>query len=244
MVGDFNMNIIICDDNIAIVEAIKNAIKAEKNIPNLNIFTYNCPQRLLEDIESSKVFPIDLILLDIQLGEINGIEIASKIQFINNNIKIIFITGYETKYSQHIFNNVIPSGFITKPIRREILSSYINKIYLNSHEMFKIINLSNKMGDFSIPANEITYVESVRRNLKVHLKNNTFVFAKKLDDIADLFPPCFVRCHKSYIVNLNAIVKMEATYFILIDNSIISISKSMREKTREAYFKYKGMDLI
>lgn len=238
------MNIIICDDNIAVVDDIKKSINIETNIPKLNVFTYNSSEELIEDIKNNKIFPIDLILLDIELGNDNGIDVASEIQFINSNIKIIFITGYESKYSQHIFKNVVPSGFITKPIKHEVLSEYINKIYMSSQEMNKLITLSNKLGEFSMSANEITYVESYRRSLVFHLKNDEYTFSKKLDDIMDLFPPCFVRCHKSYLVNLNAVVKMETTQFVLINGETINISKSMRDSTRKTYFKYKGIDFI
>lgn len=238
------MNIIICDDNIDTLDNIKKYINVETQIPNINVFTYDSSKKLIEDIKDNKIFPIDLILLDIELGDDNGIAVASEIQFINSSIKIIFITGYESRYSQHIFKNVVPSGFITKPIKREVLSSYINQIYLSSQEMHRIITLRNKLGEYSMSANEISYVESYRRSLIFHLKNDEYTFSKKLDDIIDLFPPCFVRCHKSYLVNLNAVAKMETTQFVLIDGSTVNISKSMRENTRKAYFKYKGIDFI
>lgn len=238
------MNIIVCDDNIDIFDDIKKYVNVETHIPNINIFTYDSSKKLIEDIKNNKIFPVDLILLDIELGDDNGIAVASEIQFINSSIKIIFITGYESRYSQHIFKNVVPSGFITKPIKREVLSSYINQIYLSSQEMHRTITLRNKLGEYSMSANEISYIESYRRNLIFHLKNDKYTFSKKLDDIIDLFPPCFVRCHKSYLVNLNAVAKMETTQFVLIDGSTVNISKSMRENTRKAYFKYKGIDFI
>lgn len=238
------LNIVICDDNINIIKEIKKYIDVEKNIPNIKVFTYTSSNDLINDIKNHKIFPIDLLLLDIELGNTNGIDVASEIQFIDKNIKIIFITGYESKYSQSIFKNVVPSGFITKPIKPDILSSYINQIYLSSQEMDKVITLTNKLGVFSMPTSEICYVESYHRNLRFHLRNDVYVFGKRLEDIVDLFPPCFVRCHKSFLVNLNAISRMEATQFILIDGTEISISKSMRDKTREIYFRYKGIDYI
>lgn len=238
------MNILICDDNIATAKQIRQIIRQGVNLPCLNTFIYNLPQKMITDITENKLLPVDLILMDINLGEENGISLASKIQFYNRNIKIIFITEYENKYSQYIFKNVVPSGFITKPIKEEILISYIKKMYLESEEMCKPITIKTTIGEIALPANMITYIESKKRIAEYHVYQDLYIVYDKLDTIAESLPPCFVRCHKSYIANLNFVKQMDNSFFTLIDNTKLPISRRCKEHAREVYFKYKGIELV
>lgn len=238
------MNICICDDNPSISGIIKQIIEENCIFPELNITIYNNPESLLKDIQNNRQPNADLILMDIQLGELSGITYASKIQSINQHIRIIFVTGFENRYSQLIFDNVSPSGFIVKPINPKILVQNINRIYFEIRESEEKINIKTSVGEISVSANQLLYIESYKRTLIYHIHNDTFNKYDKLNNIEKELPPYFIRCHRSYIINPNFVILMGKNFFEMSNGEKIPISKTYKESSREKYFKHKGIILM
>lgn len=106
------MNILALDDEELALTGLVSAVK--KAEPSATIYSFKKPKEALEFCQST---PCEVALLDIQMRNMNGVELAKKVKFLNPHINIIFTTGY-TDYMQDAFE-LHASGYLIKPITPE-----------------------------------------------------------------------------------------------------------------------------
>ena len=94
---DFKMNVLVCDDDQQIVDSIIEELKKKSEETHVALRFYGFSQPSQIDLS----LPYDIALLDIDMGETNGIELARKLRAENENIVIIFITNF-IQYTQCI----------------------------------------------------------------------------------------------------------------------------------------------
>ena len=117
------MKIVIVDDEKIILDGIERAIL--KIYPNFEINCFLDPNEAVNFIKKNSC---DVVLLDIQMPEISGIELAKRIKGIKEDINIIFITGY-SEYAVNAFS-LNASGYIIKPPREsDIINAFENLRY-------------------------------------------------------------------------------------------------------------------
>ena len=234
----------ICDDNVAFIEELKRVLYEDKRISK--ILTYNNPDKLVMDIENKK-YNIDTVFLDIDYGtDKKGMYYANKIYQVDKEINIVYVTGFHDKYDQEIFlseSNLI--GYLTKPIDKEILDKYIDKIYKkentqrNDKEQ-KTLVIITKGKECIINVDNIIYLESDNHRTLIHFENETFSVYEKLGVVEKRLPCSFVRCHKSFLVNMDKIRYIENEYVSINENLSIPVSRSRKEYVRNIYFDYIG----
>ncbi|AKA70920.1 LytR/AlgR family response regulator transcription factor [Clostridium scatologenes] len=233
------MNIAVCDDDIEELKEISNFIS--KNIEELDIaFKIKCfneGQDLIEYMNFNKD-NFDIIFLDIYMKASQGIEIAKEIREFDKECKIIFITSSH----EHAIDSyeVRALYYILKPINGEKFSTAIKLAIEELNKENKYIVIANKKGSYKIFHKDILYAESTARLVNLHLKSSEIItFYSKLGDfIKTLEDEKFIKVHKSFIVNMDYILKIEDK-FIFIDNYIrIPISGVNLTKVKETYFNY------
>lgn len=236
------MKIAICDDNIKIAEYIAHKINEYNPHHNVEIFTRS--DFLISYLEN-KESKVDLLFMDIVLDDENGIDIASRIAEKYPDILTVFITAFAEKFSEEIFLKIKPYGYMHKPIKDDVLQHYLNTA---KHDVeLKTQTLSIKIGleSIDIPFSKIVYIESEKRLSHIYVSGceKPYDTYAKLDDIQNNLDNGFIRCHKSYIVNVNYIKSIEKDCFILKDGKEIPISKAMHSDAKTGYFKAKGREL-
>jgi DNA-binding LytR/AlgR family response regulator len=179
-----------------------------------------------------------IILLDIVLEETDGINLAIRLKQQCSFWKIIFITGY-TKYLSDIFR-ANPDGLLYKPISDHHLKNAILSVSDQIEESEKkcISVNSVKSGSVRINEGEILYLESEQRIIHIHTRDKIIDTYAKLDEFHSLLPEYFIRCHKSYIVNLYDATKLSENGLTLSDNTVIPVSRSRKKQVKEAFFKH------
>lgn len=236
------LNIAICDDDIIFLEFLKkNLLNILKS--NCNIIAYHNRNRIIMDLEETGR-NIDILFMDIDLGEINGIDLAKEVQCKFPSIKIIFISGH-IEYATDIFA-VKPIYFLTKPIdtNKLILSIEAAKESINE-DKDKHLTIAIKMkGEiFNIKVNTIKYIESFKRMIIIHEDNERYEIYGKLDEIQEKLPNKFVRCHKSYLVNLDRVRSMTGQKFLLYSGDYLPISQTRYGETKKRFLRYLGETL-
>ncbi|MBR2886446.1 MAG: response regulator transcription factor [Clostridia bacterium] len=226
------MRILVCDDEHKIIEQLNSILKGE--IPD-------CDFVGVTDIETAakviKNDSFDVAFIDIVLKNESGIDLGVLLQQKYPDTKLIFISGYQNKVPE-IFFSVKPYGFIDKPINSLVVVKYLNAIQEEkTHSNFIIREKGN---DLSIPFADICYIESLKDKVVIHTLNSKFNMWCKLDEVDHLFPGCFVRCHKSYLVNLKYVKKYSNSVFELIYGQLINVSRSHKKETDIKYFEYRG----
>lgn len=178
-------------------------------IPNLEVIA-NCVNAL-EGFEVLKSRQVDLIFLDIQMPLLTGIEFLKSL---SNPPKVIFTTAYREYAIESYELEVV--DYLLKPISFDRFFKAINKYFktVDSQEK-KEVEVSEKDSAFMyVNANkkhhkvlfsEILYAESLKDYIQIHTKEATIVTKDKISDFEKKLPKCFLRIHRSYIVNKDKI---------------------------------------
>lgn len=155
----------------------------------------------------------DLSLLDIELDgqSFNGIEVARKIVEIKQDIVIVFITGY-TQYALDSFS-VHPYDYILKPVKKSILADLITNIdhKIQSERVLSkdTLTIKHKNNIINIKKREIIYIEKLSNQACIHTTNGVHHVYKSLQELEEQLDRRFMRTHKSYIVNLIWVKRIE-----------------------------------
>ena len=215
----------ICDDLQNDRLQIKNFIKdyCLKEDYNINIITFENGEALVKYYIADKA-SFDIIFLDIYMSGENGISIAKQIRKYDLDCKIIFTTT-STEHALESFE-VSPFNYLTKPISKVVFDSAFEKA-MRTINKEKQKSLPVKIGSNiqTVYYKDILFIESAAKILNIHIvKNKILTFCSKLDDIeAQINDKRFIRCHKSFLVNMDYILSIENNSFKLIDSIKIPI---------------------
>lgn len=228
----------ICDDNVFFLDELKKLLEKDKRI--FRVVTYSEPDKLIYDLKNKNV-SMDAVFLDIDYGrESNGIFYGNEIYKIDHSIQIIYMTGYHDVYDQEIFlsdSNLV--GYMTKPIDEKLLVKYIDKI-LKVDKSEKVLTIKKRSKECAIPTEEITYLESENHEIVIHTVKGDYHVYEKLAGILERLPRSFVRCHKSYIINMEKIHHIDRTSVFMDKEVVLPVSRTFREEVRKKYFEFIG----
>lgn len=235
------IRIAICEDEKetkCLIEDYLNIIL--KNILiEYEIQKYSSGEELLE----CNFKDIDILLLDIQMGKINGMDTARKIREVDNKMEIIFITSL-IDYVQEGYE-VRAYRYLLKPIESDELKKHvltcIKEIEKNKNNYILIKNKSNT---YKIYSNEIKYIEIQKRDMVIHTINKNFEVRYSLEKIEhDLKLDKFVRCHKSFMVNLSYVENIKQNTIILESGEEVPVSRYRYKDVKERFFRFIGDEI-
>lgn len=183
----------------------------------------------------------DLIVLDVQMGEPNGIETARQIRIAGGNMTIIFFTNY-VQYALEGYE-VQAFRFLIKPLSYEQFASVAGKALQQLQKQQQdCLNIKQKDNTTRIPIAEICYAETERGHVILHMKNKeTIVSSFTMKELeATLARHPFFRCHTAYLVNMDEIKKVTQQDVILQDGKAIPLSKHRKKEMKEALTNFWG----
>ena len=196
---------------------IKNKIEVE----NIIIEEFESAEELLK-YDLSK---IDIFLMDIMMGEMNGMDAAKKIREMNIDSEIIFITG-NVEFVRDGYK-VNAYRYILKPVEIEELRESIISCFAElGKKKGKFIVLSRKGEMEKLKIDDIDYIEVIKREIIVHKNGEEVEYTgtsiEKLEEKLEDFK--FFRCHKSYLVNLDK-VDLIKTGEVVVNGKSVPVSK-------------------
>lgn len=225
--------ITICNDERLFCEYMKGQILdfCEKIQAEYRIQTYNTKAELLNRLKQKN--KVDLLFLDIELADGNGIELGEYIreELQDFQMKIVYLS-HEPKYAMQLFQTE-PMDFLIKPIRKEPLEGVLQRFFRQQTRMQKVFLYKRGHGVGQIPYNSILYFQSMNHKVVIHTTGGQREFYGKLKEVEDTAPENFIRIHKSYLVNENFIVQFQYEKIILQNEQILTISKSYRSEIQK-----------
>lgn len=220
--------IAICDDSKLDRQLLKVVIQTyfENNEEEFKIFEYELGDNLLDDIE------VELLFLDIIM---NGMKIARKLRDIQFKAPIIFLTAH-ADYAVESYE-VYAAGYLLKPYDTNKLTLLLDEVLQRSVQKRNAVKVKKQHRYLEI--NDIMYVESDKHVLNIHLKDSRVIqTTEKLSELKKTInSKRFIRCHQSYLVNMDYI-KDAKTDFILSNDIRIPIRVRGRKEIIERYHKY------
>ncbi|WP_455618995.1 LytR/AlgR family response regulator transcription factor [Eisenbergiella sp.] len=236
------IKITVCDDDPDVLDTIVGLIK--KNYGNaVSVSACSQVQRLVGDWQTSGDNRADIVIMDIVFEQDNGITAAKTLQQLSRDVKVIFISGY-LEYAADIFE-ADPFYFLVKPIKEKKLVDAVNRALEKIREEDRNCLLLQSRGEIvKVKIDDIWYVESSRRNLTIYEAGESSRVLMKLSDMEKLLPEYFLRCHQSYLVNLDRIKKFTLDGIVLIDGRVIPVSRARYSETKDKFLQILGERLI
>ena len=221
------LNFVLCDDNESILnrlDSMLNTLFVKHDYEAQITFKSNNANDVLSYIQSNKV---DVLILDIHLQSgISGIELAEKVRKTNKSVYIIFTTGH-LEYALLAYK-VKTFDYIAKPFTIERIEETLVRLFADTpNDRPRYLSLNNKN---IIKQDDIQYIKKDGMKLIVYTDSNQYEAYTSFNKIEPCLAENFVRCHKSYIVNVDNIKDIEP------------ISNTIKYDDKECYIgpKYKN----
>jgi len=182
---------------------------------------------LFEQLQSSTIY--HLIFLDIEFPNMSGVDLGRKIRDRMGDIRtqIVFISAKDS-YAMELFS-VQPFDFIVKPIKKERLYPCISKFikYYANGSMFFTYTLENVKHKIAI--NEILYIQSERKKLKLFTSNGIIIcYHKFVDAVTKEMKNDMVVVKRGLAVNINHIIDTDFETVVLSNGTKLKISDGYR----------------
>lgn len=227
------IKIAICEDEKEQQELLKSYI--DQIFDGLSVKyeleIYNLGEELLDSYSKD----IDILLLDIQMGQINGMDTARKIRELDDKVEIIFITslieyvleGYEVRAYRYLI----------KPIKYDDLKNNVINCIKEIDIKNKYIIIKENGNRIKLDINEITYIEVQKEDITIHTLNQIYKIKGTMNNIEkEINCIRFFRCHKSYLVNLEHVKSIKQYVAILENSEEVPISRYRFKDTKDKFF--------
>ncbi len=236
------LQIAICDDNnteLLLIEQIVETFKASHiSKYNIKCDTFSNGLDLLKTTENGIRY--DILILDVVMPLITGIEVAAEIRKSNNLSKIVFLTSSREfavdSYKVNAFY------YLLKPIKKEELIPILEMACADIvDKREKGIIIKSKMCLTKVFYHRLEYIEVLRRTLFFHLTNGEVLeslgtMSQLENDL--LSDKRFIKPHRSYIVNMDYIHRFTDKDIITFSNSPVPISRELYKNIKQTYIDY------
>lgn len=222
-----NYKISVIDDNYADTEYAASLVTrwAEAAGHSLKIFTFPSAEAFLFQYEEEQDF--DILLLDIEMKEMNGVDLARRVRQGNDGLQIVFITGYPDFIAEGY--EVSALHYLMKPVSREKLYAVLDKAAANLAKTEKRLCVTYERRTEFVPFSQILYVEAQRQYVLIHTFGETYRMKRSFAETVDELDEFFFKCQRSYCVNLCHVTQIKRSCVLLKNGEEVPVSRGMAE---------------
>lgn len=230
------INIAVCDDEVKVLDDICRRISKEfsETACHTEIFSTANAFEVLEYIKGSKV---DVLFLDIDMPNLNGMDIAQTL--IDNNIDtlLIFVTSHDALvYKSFKYH---PFGFIRKSHFDEEIAAVVRSIVDELRRKNEFFTFKTNEGFFKVLFSDIIYFESESNYINLHCTDKIYRFRGTISSLeSELAAIGFVRTHKGFLVNQQHIFAVKGNDIRLSDGEMLPIGRTNRECVKKTIMRY------
>lgn len=229
------MNIAICDDVYQDKHCLFNSLSSfcATNYFDAAITEYDSGEALVETFAKGM---FDIIFLDIYMNGLSGIDTAKKIRDIDKECLLVFVTSSNEHAVEGFAVNAL--HYLIKPISAEKLA----EVFARCQKILDAAQYLEVMSErlfVKIPVNSIQYIEVYDKTCFIHKDLEVIKTYLTLEEIAkQLDKRTFLRCHRSYIVNMRYIESVADKDFILQSGSLVPIRQSEKQAIKQTYMDF------
>lgn len=223
----------ICDDEKSVHEEVTRLIHnyCIKNNISIELVYFETAQKL---IDSDIV--LDLLLLDIEMDKLDGIEAAYKLRNRGMDYKIVMLSAREDRYREAF--RIGAFRFVPKPIDQDEFFKAIDDVFEHMIGLERVSVFRDNI-PFNIMQKDIVYIEANRSSTLIYTHTMDYRSEESLNSWMKLLDNrIFFRCHKSYIVNMGKIENIEKDIVLLVTGDKVKISRRLKTPLINAYMEY------
>lgn len=231
------IRIAICDDSPAFLQQTKFLIE-HWDAPAAR----NITAELFEDGDALLLAhaknPFDIILLDIVMPLLNGIDAAKELREKDKSVRIVFLTS-SPEFAVDSYS-VKASNYLLKPVNPDSLFSCLDELICDVKSAEKYIVIKGMDATHRIPLSDIEHVEAQRKHVAFVLRNCRIIETiEPFYTYENTLAPDdgFFKCHRSYIVNIHHINSYSHAEIVMSSGCHIPISRSCQKDFEASYFR-------
>lgn len=226
------MRVAICDDEKEICGQLKRLVLRQR--ADCEVFLFDSGHQLLETRQR-----FHIILMDIQMEGMSGIETAKALRMKDENAVLIFVTALK----EYVFDAFDVSAFhyLLKPVSedkfRRVFESACRQAQKQEEEEGEQIFFRTRVRSFTLQKRDIFYVESRGRKVDIHTAKECVTVYATMNGLAEQLGESFYRCHRGYLVNLSHVAEYEPDRILLRNGEAVFMA---RDKYAEFISVYMG----
>lgn len=221
----------VIDDVEAEARSLASMLKASQNADISEVALFSSAVNLIESLRSGQ--PYDILFVDVKLKDADGVDLAARLTEAGFASQVVFVSGYDT-YHTRVYRTH-HTAYLKKPYRQNDVDEALRLVNLTYTAQGETpLTIRHKGVVDVVQLRDISYIESSLRMLKIYTKDAEYEMYGKISDLTTQLPERFVRCHQSFILNLDAVESLDATEAHLVDGHSIPVSRRMRTQVRKA----------
>ena len=223
--------IAICDDEQNQIEYLTSIVSAWSNENGhvCEMRAFPSAEAFLFAYEDDNAY--DILLLDIEMKHITGVDLAKSIRKKDQTVQIIFITGYSEYISEGY--EVAALHYLMKPVSKQKLFSVLDRAAEKIKQNEKCLNLPLSGEMVRVPLHEIKYLDVHQNYVTVHGKAD-YTVKRTLGEFEGLLDTRFTRVGRAMIINLTYISRVTKTDVYLSDGTVLPLPRGAYEPLNRA----------
>ena len=179
---------------------------------------------------SQQLRTCQILFLDIYMPGLSGVETARRLR----DAGIVFATT-SIDHGLDSFD-VWAADYLTKPFREEEIDRALDWCLEHLPEPMRVLTVYSEGETQEFPLSSIRYLEVFGHRTHIHTLQKIVVVRRGLDDLETAIDsPDFLRCHRSFLVNMNHVMGLEGSNFRMSDKALVPISIAHQQRVRSAF---------
>jgi len=227
------MRIAICDDEKEICGQLKRLVMKQR--ADCEVFLFDSGRQLLESRQR-----FHIILMDIQMEGMSGIETAKVLRMKDENAVLIFVTALR----EYVFEAFDVSAFhyLLKPVSedkfRRVFESACRQAEKREQEEREQVFFRTRTRNFTLRKQDILYIESRGRKVDIHTAKDCVTVYATMNGLEEQLGGNFYRCHRGYLVNLSHVAEYEPGRILLGSGEAIFMARDKYAEFVKVYMDF------
>lgn len=213
---------------------VSRTISAYSGDENLEIIRWNVQESIDEIMKA--VDKLDVAMIDVTID--GGVDVAKRLRKQYPEIEIVIISSPTISPTRYLNPEVKAASLLLKPLDKDSTMSTLQEffqLFYQEEEKEENYYIDKKGEKVRVPYKKIVYFEARDKRIYARLPNVEYGLYDTMDHLCTVLPEEFIRCHRSFIINHDFIIKVSYSqnYVILCEKMMVPISRSYKAALRE-----------
>jgi DNA-binding LytR/AlgR family response regulator len=234
--GRLPLKVAICEDNKKERDALCGMLRAEIERRRIvaTVVLFASGEAMLKAMRE-ETFHVNF--LDIYMDKITGVEVAREIRSRDKDAAIVFTTSSSDHMAEGFDLGAV--HYLLKPYTREAVKAALDRCLRAVHAVERFVELTANRENRKVLLSKIMWIESQDKSCVLRLPNEDLRVYARLDELLTLISdPCFLRCHRSYAVNLDYAAYVKDNDFVMKDGTLVPIRREGRAGIKKLFEDY------
>ena len=228
--------IAICDDEQTERQYLSSLVKkwALRKKHTAEVSAFKSAEAFLFRYAEEKDY--DILLLDIEMGDLDGVGLAKKIRTENGTVQILFITAYPDFIAEGY--EVSALHYLMKPVDENKLFEILDRaaVNLRKTEHYEVFNIDGEA--VRIPVDSVVCVEAFSHYVVATTTKEQYRLNETISKMEKILGDGFIRCHRSYLVSIKYMKKITKTDVVLDSDAKVPLARRKYDAVNKAFIRY------